>query len=78
MSISYREAYLQGKERLLAAEVPEAEQNARLLLEYVCGTDRQAMLLAPERTLTEAEEARYSEVEVTKTNNVDDPSLKIE
>ena len=70
MSISYREAYLQGRERLLAAEVPEAEQNARLLLEYVCGTDRQAMLLAPERTLTEAEEARYSEVTRERSRRV--------
>lgn len=58
----YREAYRQGKERLENAGVPEADQNARILLEYVCQTDRQAMLLAPERVLTEAEEKRYLEV----------------
>ncbi len=60
--ITYREAYVRGKEQLENAGVPEADQNARILLEYVCRTDRQAMLLAPERILTETEEEQYSEV----------------
>ena len=59
--ITYREAYVQGREALLAAEVPDAELDARLLLEYVCKTDRQAMLLAPERLLTGEEETQYRE-----------------
>ncbi len=60
--IAYREAYLRGREILTEAGVPEAEQNARILLEYVCGTDRQAMLLAPERVLSSAEEEQYRQV----------------
>ena len=68
--ITYREAYLQGREQLLAAEVPEAEQNARLLLEYVCKTDRQAMLLAPERVLSAEEEAQYREVTAKRAQRI--------
>lgn len=68
--ITYREAYLQGREQLLAAEVPEAEQNARLLLEYVCKTDRQAMLLAPERVLSAEEEQRYREVTAKRARRI--------
>ena len=69
-SITYREAYLQGREQLLAAEVPEAEQNARLLLEYVCKTDRQAMLLAPERVLSAEEETQYREVTAKRAQRI--------
>ena len=58
-ALHYREAYLQGRARLEAAGVPEAELDARLLLEYVCGTQRQTMLLKPERGLTDAEAERY-------------------
>ena len=68
--ITYREAYLQGREQLLAAEVPEAEQNARLLLEYVCKTDRQAMLLAPERVLSAEEETQYREVTAKRAQRI--------
>ena len=60
--ITYREAYVYGREALLAAEVPDAELDARLLLECVCKTDRQAMLLAPECVLTGEEEMRYRDV----------------
>ena len=68
--IAYREAYLRGREILTEAGVPEAEQNARILLEYVCGTDRQAMLLAPERVLSSAEEEQYRQVIERRTQRI--------
>lgn len=42
--ISYRECYQSGVERLRAAGVPEPETDARLLLEFVCGTDYNTLL----------------------------------
>ena len=37
---NYRQAYEWGVARLQEAEVAEAELNARLLLEYICKTNR--------------------------------------
>ncbi len=60
--MTYRELYLTGKERLCAAGIQEAALDARLLLEYVCGTDRNALLLHGERSVEEDEKGRYLEL----------------
>ena len=36
--MEYRSLYALGKEKLAAAGIPEADLDARLLLEYVCHT----------------------------------------
>ena len=57
--MKYREALLHGAELLEKAGIEEAELDARLLLEWCCGTDRQTLLLTPDRGLSEEESASY-------------------
>ncbi len=57
--MNYREVYLKGIKRLEEAKVAEAKTDARLLLEAVCGTDRNTLLAHPELVVTEAQEENY-------------------
>ncbi len=57
----YSEAFEKGKEILKRAGVTEDSLDARLLLEYVCGTDHSTLIVHPEKELSEAEEKRYME-----------------
>lgn len=50
-----------GKKRLEEAGVEEAVLDARLLLEYVCGTDRNTLLAHGDREIPEEEGRRYEE-----------------
>ena len=56
---TYRQAYERGAARLTEAGVSEAKLDARLLLEYVCGTDTQTLLAHGERPVSAAELERY-------------------
>lgn len=60
--MEYSEAYDMGKAVLLAASVPDAETDARLLLEYVCGTNRNTLLAHGDREVTEEQESAYREL----------------
>lgn len=57
--MTYKEAFERGKEILEGAGITEAALDARLLLEYVCGTDHSALIVHPDRMLSEDEEKRY-------------------
>lgn len=57
--MTYREAYEEGKRALAAAGVEEAELDARLLLEFACGTNRNTLLAHPEREVSPEEETAY-------------------
>lgn len=59
VDLSYKKVYGWGVEELRQAQVAEAELDARLLLEYVCGTDRNTLLAHGEREVTETENASY-------------------
>ena len=48
MDYRYRSVYQYGCEQLMKAEIPEYELDARLLLEYVCGTDRNTLFIHPD------------------------------
>lgn len=43
--MEYCSLYAIGKEKLAAAGIPEADLDARLLLEYVCHTSRNDLLV---------------------------------
>lgn len=58
-SHTYVEVYREGVTRLEAAEIPEASLDARLLLEFVCGTDRNTLLVHGDRTVSAEEQERY-------------------
>ena len=51
--------YREGAARLGEADIEEAELDARLLLEFVCGTDRNTLLVHGERDVSEEEYGRY-------------------
>lgn len=58
--MTYRELYEKGKSALATAGIDEAELDARLLLEFVCGTDRNTLLVHGDRDVTPQEEADYT------------------
>lgn len=60
--MNYREAYETGKGTLAAAGIEEAELDVRLLLEEICGTDRNTLLVHGDRNVTEEELAQYKEM----------------
>ncbi len=57
--MTYREAYDRGSLELKAAEITDFNNDARLLLEYVCKTDRTTLLAYGDREISEDEEAKY-------------------
>ena len=59
--MNYKEGYDWGKQSLETAGVSEAELDARLLLEKICGTDRNTLLVHGDRLLTEEEKNRYQD-----------------
>ncbi len=60
--MTYKECYLQGQEALTAAGIEEATLDARLLLEYVCGTSRNDLLVHGDREVSEDNRKRYEEI----------------
>ncbi|MCR4588040.1 MAG: peptide chain release factor N(5)-glutamine methyltransferase [Lachnospiraceae bacterium] len=59
--MTYRELYEQGVLALGKAGVEEDKLDARLLLEYVCKTDRTTLLAHPQRPVTSKETEEYEE-----------------
>ncbi|MDE6713300.1 MAG: peptide chain release factor N(5)-glutamine methyltransferase [Lachnospiraceae bacterium] len=57
--MEYRALYQEGMERLQQAGIAEASLDARLLLEYVCGTDRNDMLLRGMQEVAEEDTEYY-------------------
>ena len=57
--MNYTEAFLMGMQKLKEAEIGEAQLDARLLLEEVCGTDHNTLLCHGDREMSEAEEEQY-------------------
>lgn len=55
----YRKLYETGKEQLMQAGVEEAALDARLLLEYVCHTARNDLLVHGDREVADREQERY-------------------
>lgn len=68
--MTYAEVYKQGVNMLEAAEVPEAALDARLLLEYVCDTDRNTLLVHGDREVTADEARRYDEVLTVRAKRI--------
>ena len=60
--MTYGECFGEGKRELIQAGVAEAELDAGLLLEFVCRTDRGALLAHPERAVSPEEQGRYREL----------------
>ncbi|MBQ8527893.1 MAG: peptide chain release factor N(5)-glutamine methyltransferase [Lachnospiraceae bacterium] len=61
----YADLYAQGKTALERAEIAEAALDARLLLEFVCQTDRTTLFAHPEKEVSAQEQKRFEEM-ITK------------
>lgn len=66
----YRECYDRGRAVLETAGVPEADLDARLLLEYVCGTDRNTLLVHGGREVTAEELNRYEDLTARRAGRI--------
>lgn len=60
MKMTYRELYSWGIDQLKKADIEEAALDARLLLEEVCGTDRNYLLSHGENPVTEIQNRDYT------------------
>lgn len=58
--MTYSELYQTGKQRLEEAGIEEAAQDARLLLEHVCGTDRNDLLAHGDRPVEMDRQEAYA------------------
>ena len=63
--MKYLECYKEGCRKLAEAGVPEAQLDARLLLEYICGTNRNDLLVHGDRDV-EAEKLTAYEAAIAK------------
>lgn len=61
-NLAYGEIYEEGRARLAEAGIDEAALDARLLLEFVCGTDRNTLLVHGDREVSVEEYDRYREL----------------
>lgn len=68
--MEYRALYQEGTERLQQAGIAEASLDARLLLEYVCGTVRNDMLLHGDREVTEEDTKHYRQMLSKRADHV--------
>ncbi|MBQ9142301.1 MAG: peptide chain release factor N(5)-glutamine methyltransferase [Lachnospiraceae bacterium] len=57
--MKYQECYAEGKAALQQAEIAEADLDARLLLEHICGTNRNDLLVHGDREVEEEKLAAY-------------------
>ncbi len=60
-NLTYQESYQWGQEQLAEAKIVEAKQDARLLLEWCCGTDRNTLLAHGDRIVSAEEFEQYKE-----------------
>ena len=68
--MSYRELFIWGKEKLEEAGIGEAELDARLLLEWICHTDRNDLLVHGERQVSGAEEEQYRDAIARRASHI--------
>lgn len=68
--MKYKEIYLWGKNELEKAGVPEFDLDARLLLEHICHTNRNTLLVHGDREVSKDEEAQYQEAIQRRSNRI--------
>ncbi len=58
----YKDFYEKGIMKLERAGITEAKLDARLLLEYVCGTDHSTLYAHPDKEVSDEEASKYEEL----------------
>lgn len=68
--MTYEKCFRKGKAALAKAGIREAELDARLLLEYICQTNRNDLLVHGDREVDAVEERHYSELIAKRAERV--------
>lgn len=68
--MKYREMYNQGVEKLSSEKITDAKIDARLLLEYTCKTDRNALFLKGDMDVSKEQEQIYFELIEKRGNHI--------
>lgn len=68
--VKYQDCYEKGWKTLAEAGVEEASLDARLLLEYICGTDRNTLLVHGDREVNAQERQAYGEVIARRSRRI--------
>ena len=68
--MNYKEIYLWGRSELEKAGISEYELDARLLLEHICHTNRNTLLVHGDREVAGEEEAKYREAIAVRRSRV--------
>lgn len=68
--MKYQECYKEGAETLRSAEIAEADLDARLLLEHICGTNRNDLLVHGDREVEEEKLTAYRTAIATRSKRV--------
>lgn len=68
--MTYRECYQKGALCLQEAGVPEAELDARILLEHVCGTDYHTLLVHGDKLVSEEKQSAYQQLIAKRASRI--------
>ena len=68
--MKYRDLYSQGIEKLSSVNIPDAKVDARILLEYACKTDRNALFLHGDMEVKDEDEKTYLELLSKRVNHI--------
>ena len=68
--MNYKEIYLWGRGELEMAGIGEFELDARLLLEHICHTNRNTLLVHGDREVTAEEETAYREAITLRSSRI--------
>ena len=68
--MNYKEIYLWGRSELEKAGISEYELDARLLLEHICHTNRNTLLVHGDREVAGEEETKYREAIAVRRSRV--------
>lgn len=68
--MTYKECFTYGVEELTKAGVPDAEIDARMLLEFICHTTRHDMILYPQRPVTKEQQKEYEDAIARRSSRI--------
>ena len=68
--MKYKDIYLWGRENLEKAGITEFELDARLLLEHICHTNRNTLLVHGDKEVTGEEEQEYREAIALRSSRI--------
>lgn len=68
--MNYKDCFTMGEMRLVEAQIEEASLDARLLLEYICGTNRSDLIVHGDREVTAEQEAWYRDAIAKRASRI--------